>query len=135
MPHELERFHQLLVTFSRDHGDAIAVQGATERFTYRQLLAEVGLRTHGLRTCSPGPLVLALDSSPQLVFWDLAALFAERPCVIVPSFFSVAQFSHCIEQSGASHVLSFDLQHGQQIDGITILNPLQATPADLALAD
>ena len=38
-------------------------------------------------------------------------------------------------QSGASHVLSFDLQHGQQIDGITILNPLQATPADLALAD
>lgn len=38
-------------------------------------------------------------------------------------------------QSGASHVLSFDLQHGQQIDGITILNPLQSTPADLALAD
>ncbi|APW43924.1 PIN domain-containing protein [Rhodoferax saidenbachensis] len=38
-------------------------------------------------------------------------------------------------QSGASHVLSLDLQHGQQIDGVTILNPLQATPADLALAD
>ena len=37
-------------------------------------------------------------------------------------------------QSGASHVLSFDLQHGQQIDGVTILNPLQATPTDLALA-
>lgn len=38
-------------------------------------------------------------------------------------------------QSGASHVLSFDLQHGQQIDGITILHPLQATPADLALTE
>ena len=38
-------------------------------------------------------------------------------------------------QSGATHVLSLDLQHGQQIDGVTILSPLQATPADLALAD
>ena len=105
MPHELERLHQLLVTFARDHGDAIAVHGATERFTFRQLLAEVGLRTHSLRARSPGPLVLALDNGPQLLFWDLAALFAERPCVIVPSFFSTAQFSHCIGQSGASHVL------------------------------
>ena len=38
-------------------------------------------------------------------------------------------------QSGATHVLSLDLQHGQQIDGVTILSPLHATPADLALAD
>ncbi len=38
-------------------------------------------------------------------------------------------------QSGASHVLSLDLQHGQQIDGVTILSPLLAAPADLALAD
>ncbi|WP_201740887.1 PIN domain-containing protein [Rhodoferax sp. TS-BS-61-7] len=38
-------------------------------------------------------------------------------------------------QSGATHVLSLDLQHGQQIDGVTILGPLQATPADVALAD
>lgn len=105
MPHELERFHQLLVTFARDHGDAIAIQDETQRFTYRQLLAEVQLRTHNLRSRSPGTLVLALDNGPQLLFWDLAALFSQRPCVIVPSFFSAAQFSHCIEQSGASHVL------------------------------
>ena len=38
-------------------------------------------------------------------------------------------------QSGASHVLSLDLQHGQQIDGVTVLNPLLATPLELALAD
>ncbi len=38
-------------------------------------------------------------------------------------------------QSGASHVLSLDLQHQQQIDGITILNPLLTTPVDLGLAD
>ena len=38
-------------------------------------------------------------------------------------------------QSGASHVLSMDLQHQQQIDGVTILNPLLATPSDLGLVE
>jgi predicted nucleic acid-binding protein len=38
-------------------------------------------------------------------------------------------------QSGASHVLSLDLPHGQAFDGVTILSPLMATPAELALAD
>ena len=41
-------------------------------------------------------------------------------------------------QSGASHVLTQDLQHLQhlqQIDGVTLINPFMATPADLALAD
>ncbi|MBC7916960.1 MAG: PIN domain-containing protein [Rhodoferax sp.] len=38
-------------------------------------------------------------------------------------------------QSGASHVLSLDLQHGQQIDGVTILNPMQNTAAELGLAE
>ena len=38
-------------------------------------------------------------------------------------------------QSGASHVLSLGLQHLQQIDGVTVLNPLRTTPADLALVD
>ena len=34
-------------------------------------------------------------------------------------------------QSGASHVLSLDLQHQQPIDGVTILNPFLAAPTDL----
>jgi predicted nucleic acid-binding protein len=38
-------------------------------------------------------------------------------------------------QSGAGTVLSLDLQHGQQIDGVTVLNPLVATPLDLQLAE
>ena len=36
-------------------------------------------------------------------------------------------------QSGASHVLSLDLQDQRQMDGVTVLNPLRARPADLAL--
>ena len=38
-------------------------------------------------------------------------------------------------QSGASHVLTTVLTHQQAIDGVTVLNPFVATPADLALAD
>ena len=36
-------------------------------------------------------------------------------------------------QSGASHLLSLDMPHQQQIDGVTIVNPLLVTPAELAL--
>jgi predicted nucleic acid-binding protein len=41
-------------------------------------------------------------------------------------------------QSGATHVLTVDIPampHGQQIDGVTLLNPFLVTPAELALAD
>ena len=37
-------------------------------------------------------------------------------------------------QSGASHLLSLDLPHQQQIDGVTIVNPLLLTPAELGLS-
>ncbi|WP_411382740.1 AMP-binding protein [Pseudomonas sp. L7] len=105
MLRELERFREQLMSFARDHAGAVAVKGATDRYTYRQLLAEVELRAQVLHRQPAGTLVLALDNGPELLFWDLAALFAERPCVIVPSFFSAAQFDHCIVQSGASAVL------------------------------
>ncbi|MEN5236148.1 AMP-binding protein [Pseudomonas sp. TWI923] len=105
MPRELERFQELLMAYARDHAGAVAVKGDTQSYTYRQLLGEVGLRAHVLHRQPAGVLVLALDNGPDLLFWDLAALFAERPCVIVPSFFSATQFDHCIAQSGASTVL------------------------------
>ncbi len=105
MPRELERFQELLMSFARDHAGAVAVKGDAHSYTYRQLLGEVGLRAHALHRQPAGALVLALDNGPNLLFWDLAALFAERPCVIVPSFFSATQFDHCMAQSGASAVL------------------------------
>ncbi|UXH38244.1 AMP-binding protein [Pseudomonas promysalinigenes] len=105
MPHELQQFRQRLGEYAADHVEAVAVQGQTHRYTYQQLLGEVGLRTHAMHGQPAGALVLALDNGPDQLFWDLAALFAERPCVIVPSFFSAAQFDHCINQSGASVVL------------------------------
>ena len=36
-------------------------------------------------------------------------------------------------QSGASHLLSLDLTHQRQIDGVSIVNPLLVAPAELGL--
>ncbi|MGJ7547878.1 AMP-binding protein [Pseudomonas alloputida] len=105
MPHELERFKQLLLALGRERSDDLAVEGANARFTYKQLLAEVWLRAESLSEQCAGVLVLALDNGPELLFWDLAALVSGRACVIVPTFFSVAQVHHCVEQCGASLVL------------------------------
>ncbi|MFD2644777.1 AMP-binding protein [Pseudomonas japonica] len=114
MPHELERFQQLLTIQARDHGDEIAVQGATQRLTWGQLLTGVESRARFLSQQAPGALVLALDNGPEALPWDLAALFVERPCVVVPGFFSPAQFAHCIAQSGATLALG-EAQWGAQL--------------------
>ncbi|WJD60230.1 AMP-binding protein [Pseudomonas kurunegalensis] len=106
MPHELSVFQALLLQHARDKPDAVAVQGPLQRFTYRQLLEEIESRVARLRCQPPGALVLLLDNGPDALFWDLAALFAERPCITVPSFFSQAQLEHCLAQSGARTVLS-----------------------------
>lgn len=105
MPHELERFQQLLLAHGREHGDALAVEGANDRFTYKQLLAEVWKRAQDLEARPPGVLVMVLDNGPELLFWDLAALVSRRACVIVPTFFSPSQVQHCVEQCGARLVL------------------------------
>lgn len=106
MPHELERFQQVLTINARDRGDAIAIQGASRRLSWMELLVEVEGRAQVLRQQEPGALVLAMDNGPEALLWDLAALFAERPCVFIPSFFSAAQFEHCLQQSGATLALA-----------------------------
>ena len=35
-------------------------------------------------------------------------------------------------ESGSVYLISEDFQHGLRIDGLTVVNPFQATPADLA---
>jgi long-subunit acyl-CoA synthetase (AMP-forming) len=105
MPHELHLFQALLLQHAQQKPDAVAVQGPVQRFTYLQLLDEVEFRVARLLSQPPGTLAMVLDNGPELLFWDLAALFAERACVIVPPFFSAAQLQHCLQQSGATSVL------------------------------
>jgi long-subunit acyl-CoA synthetase (AMP-forming) len=101
MPHELSLFQQILQLHARHRGRQPAVLGSQGRFDYQQLLSAVEQRQAWLREQLPGTLVLALENGPDALIWDLAALFAERPCVVLPAFFSSAQRRHCLAQSGA----------------------------------
>ncbi len=95
--------------------------GATQHFAMPQGDARAKLRRYQL--WQPWQI----DHQTVETAWGVEARFGLPYCD--------ALIVAAAAQSGASHVLSFDLQHGQQIDGVTILNPLQATPADFALAD
>lgn len=106
MRHELNRFKALLKEHAQRQPDAIAVQGADQHLTYRALFEAVEVRAAWLGSQPQGAFALALDNGPQLLLWDLAALFAERPCVVIPPFFTRAQMSHCLRQSGVTLVLS-----------------------------
>ncbi len=76
----------------------LAIRGDTRRYTYAQLLAEVERREGLLRSEPEGVLALGLDNGPEALLWDLAALFAGRPCLTLPPFFSPQQRAHCLEQ-------------------------------------
>ncbi|MBO3277683.1 AMP-binding protein [Pseudomonas schmalbachii] len=81
------------------HGDGLVCH-------YGQLLHEVERREEWLRAEPPGVFALALENGPEALLWDLAALLAGRPCVILPPFFTPAQRAHCLEQTGATLLLA-----------------------------
>ncbi|WP_375739265.1 AMP-binding protein [Pseudomonas boanensis] len=99
---ELERFRETLHEHARMRPSSPALRGETERYDYAALLAEVERRERMLRQEPAGVFALGLENGPQVVLWDLAALLAERPCLILPPFFSPAQRAHCLEQSRAN---------------------------------
>ncbi|MCO6055342.1 AMP-binding protein [Pseudomonas sp. MOB-449] len=76
----------------------LALRGDTRRYTYAQLLAEVERRETLLRSEPDGVFAIGLDNGPEALLWDLAALFAERPCLTLPPFFSPQQRAHCLAQ-------------------------------------
>lgn len=102
---ELEDFLYHLRHLAREHGERLALRGATQRYSYAQLLEVVEQRAAHLAAQPAGVLALALDNGPDALLWDLAALFSERPCIILPPFFSPLQRAHCLMQSQASLAL------------------------------
>ncbi|NBK36983.1 long-chain acyl-CoA synthetase [Pseudomonas soli] len=106
MPHDIEAFFETLQVHARHRGEQPALLGSDERFSYAQLLSEVRLRADWLREQPAGTFAVALDNGPQAVLWDLAALLAERPMLLLPGFFSAAQRRHCLTQGGVSLVLA-----------------------------
>ncbi len=102
---ELEAFQHHLRHHARDHGERLALRGATQRYSYAQMLEAVEQRAAHLAAQPSGAFALALDNGPEALIWDLAALFSERPCLILPPFFSPSQRAHCLMQSQASLAL------------------------------
>ncbi|MHC5350390.1 AMP-binding protein [Metapseudomonas furukawaii] len=93
-----ETFRAILRDHAGHQPQRLALRGDTRRFTYAQLLEEVERREALLRAEPEGVLALGLDNGPELLLWDLAALLAERPCLILPPFFSPQQRAHCLAQ-------------------------------------
>lgn len=102
MQPELEDLRERLRQHAHEHGDRLALRGASQRLDYAQLLETVEKRAALLAKQPAGALALALDNGPDALLWDLAALFSERPCVILPPFFSSSQRAHCLMQSQAT---------------------------------
>lgn len=58
----------------------------------------------------------AIESRFDLNYWDALIVAAAQ-------------------QQGCTHLLSEDLQHGQDIDGVEIVNPFKTTPAQIGLIE
>lgn len=99
---ELEDFRQQLRHHARTHGERLALRGTTQRYSYAQLLEAVEQRAALLAAQPAGVFALALENGPDALIWDLAALLSERPCIILPPFFSPSQRTHCLMQSQAA---------------------------------
>jgi long-subunit acyl-CoA synthetase (AMP-forming) len=106
MPHDVGMLRERLQEQARRCTGQPVLRGANASFSYTQLLAELELRQTWLRRQPAGTLGLLLDNGPELLLWDLAALLDERPCVIVPPFFSSTQRCHCLRQTQASVLLA-----------------------------
>ncbi|WP_350448510.1 AMP-binding protein [Pseudomonas solani] len=133
---DLKGFREILQRHADSDARRPAVRGAQQRFSYAQLLAEVAQREARLGELPAGPLVLLLDNGPDALFWDLAALFSQRPCIVLPPFFSPAQRAHCLQQSQATLVLADDDAHGEELTaaGYQYTDGLWQRPASHAAA-
>ncbi|MCY1339654.1 2-succinylbenzoate--CoA ligase [compost metagenome] len=108
MSSELDLLRQTLRRHAHERPQQPALRDATERLDHAALLAAVESREALLRAEPPGVFALALDNGAELLLWDLAALLGERPCLILPPFFSPAQRAHCLAQSQANLLLGGD---------------------------
>ncbi|WP_295516882.1 AMP-binding protein [uncultured Pseudomonas sp.] len=82
-----------------------ALRGSRETWSYARLLQESLARAAWLREREVQRLVLDLPNGPELLGWDLAALRAGIPCVLLPDFFSAEQRAHVLRDSGADFLL------------------------------
>ncbi|WP_288462733.1 AMP-binding protein, partial [uncultured Pseudomonas sp.] len=86
-------------------GERPALSGAQETWSYLRLWREIARRVTWLAEHGIKRLALDLPNGPELLAWDLAALRAGLPCIILPDFFSPAQRAHVLQDCGADLLL------------------------------
>ena len=86
-------------------GERPALSGAQETWSYLRLWREIARRVTWLAEHGIKRLALDLSNGPELLAWDLAALRAGLPCIILPDFFSPAQRAHVLQDCGADLLL------------------------------
>ncbi|AZE49121.1 Long-chain-fatty-acid--CoA ligase [Pseudomonas chlororaphis] len=106
MSHEKEHFKQTLREHAERTPRAIALWGDHLKLDYATLYSEVQRRQQRLRDENVKVVALALDNGVETMLWDLAVLLEGLTCLALPSFFSPAQRSHCLEQSQARLVIA-----------------------------
>ncbi len=106
MQPEVSFLRNALIAHAESQPQRLALWGDTECLDYQGLFDEVQRREALLRGERVEVLALGLDSGPDAVLWDLAALLAGVACLILPPFFSASQRAHCLQQSGATLALA-----------------------------
>jgi len=88
---------------SRPH-DSIVFRGATSEWTAKAVLSEVERLAARLADCHV--VALLADNSPEWALTDLAALRSGTPLLPLPAFFTPAQLTHALNQSGADLIVT-----------------------------
>lgn len=84
--------------------EAVVLRSATETWAARDLLAEITRVAGRLSGCRV--LALLADNTPDWAIADLAALRSQVVSLPLPAFFTQAQLSHALNQSGADAIMT-----------------------------
>ncbi|MDD2916140.1 MAG: AMP-binding protein [Gallionella sp.] len=95
--------------------DAPALTGADGSFSYRELNTEIAQLGAQLRESPAKVIGLALDNSPLWAVLDLAGLYAGKPVIPLPFFFSPEQIAHSIRDAGIDCILTDQPAQYQQL--------------------
>jgi long-subunit acyl-CoA synthetase (AMP-forming) len=88
---------------ARPH-DAVVLRGESEVWRTAELLEEIDTVAAKLADCRV--LALLADNSPDWAITDLAALRSATVLLPLPAFFTAAQLTHALDQSGADTVVT-----------------------------
>jgi len=89
-----------ITRWSKEQPGSPALLGKELVLTYRELAAAIERYGAQLRAAPVKAIGLALDNSPLWAVLDLAGLYAGKPVIPLPFFFSAEQTAHSIRDAG-----------------------------------